>query len=242
MPTIWYEARVSRTEDMTPQVRRFFLQLPEGKPPAFEAGQFITLDLPIGEKRLQRWRSYSIASGPADGPDMELCIVRLDGGEGTRYLFEEVREGSILRFKGPDGAFTLPLNLEDRDLVMVCTGTGVAPFRSMLRDLFARRQSYRRLHLIFGARTEADILYRHEFEGYAAAHPNFRYDVALSRQPDWPGYRGHLHQVYLEHYVEKRPDVLFMLCGWSRMIDDAVANLVARLGYAPHQVKYELYG
>lgn len=242
MPTTWYEARVSRIENATPNVRRFFLEVLHATPLAFEAGQFITLDLPIGEKRLQRWRSYSIASAPSDRPELELCIVRSESGEGTRYLFEEVRAGSILRFKGPDGAFVLPPNLQDRDLVMICTGTGVAPFRSMLRELFARQLPYRRAHLIFGARTKADILYRKEFEQYAAEHPGFRYDVALSRQPDWSGYKGYVHQIYLEQYAGKRPDVLFLICGWTNMIDDAVAHLVAELGYAPNQVKYELYG
>lgn len=242
MPTTWYNSIVSKIESAGPNVRRFWLETPDLPRPAFTAGQFITMDLPIGEKRLQRWRSYSIASAPGDDPDrLELCIVRAPNGLATQYLFDEVEPGTTLRWKGPEGTFCLPDAIE-RDLVLVCTGTGVAPFRSMLRDLQQSGRPHRNLHLIFGARTEADILYRDEFEAMAQTMPGFRYDVALSRQPDWPGYRGYVHQVYLEHYAQKRADVAFYLCGWSNMIDEAVANLLVTLGYERNQILYELYG
>lgn len=238
MPVTWYETKVSKIEPLAPQVRRFWLENPGID---FRAGQFITLDLPIGDKRLQRWRSYSLASAPSDAGDLELCIVRSAEGLGTQYLFEQIREGDTLRWKGPDGAFVLPEKGE-KDLVLICTGTGVAPFRSMIREIRQRGLPHRRIHLIFGARTEADILYRDEFEALVQSWPEFRYDIALSRQPDWKGFQGYVHQIYREAYAELRPDVSFMICGWSRMIDDAVAHLVADMGYDRTQVHYELYG
>jgi ferredoxin-NADP reductase len=137
--------------------------------------------------------------------------------------------------------FCLPETI-DKDLVFICTGTGIAPFRSMLRDLVHSGKPHRDIHLIFGARTEADILYRAEMEALAGVMPGFRYDVALSRQSGWPGYNGYVHQVYLEQYAGRRPDVAFYLCGWSNMIDDAVANLIVKLGYERAQIRYELYG
>lgn len=238
MPATWHTATVKHIEPLTPNVRRFVLEAPENF--TFEAGQFITCDLPIGDKRLQRWRSYSIANAPGDGT-LELCIVRAENGLGSRYLFEELYEGSAIRFKGPDGGFLLPATIET-DLVFICTGTGVAPFRSMLFDLRRSGKKHQKLHLIFGCRTVADILYREEFEQLAREWPDFRYDVVLSRQPDWPGYKGHVHPVYMQEYAEKRPDVQFYLCGWSAMIDEAVANLIIQLGYDRGQVKFELYG
>jgi ferredoxin-NADP reductase len=239
MPT-WYTSIVSKIEQASPTVRRFWLETPDAECPDFRAGQFITMDLPVGEKRLQRWRSYSIASAPADDL-LELCIVRAPDGLATRYLFDEIQEGSTLRWKGPEGTFCLPENIE-KDLVLICTGTGVAPFRSMLRDLQQTNKPHRNIHLIFGTRTEADILYRAEFEELARTLPGFRYDAVLSRQPDWGGYRGYVHQIYLEHYADKRSDVAFYLCGWSNMIDEAVANLLVKLGYDRAQIHYELYG
>jgi ferredoxin-NADP reductase len=106
MPTTWYDSIVRKMEPSSPTVRRFWLETPGAVRPDFKAGQFITLDLPLGEKRLQRWRSYSIASAPADDPNLlELVVVRAPNGQGSRYLFEEVNVGSVLRWKGPDGAF-----------------------------------------------------------------------------------------------------------------------------------------
>ena len=70
----------------------------------------------------------------------------------------------------------------------------------------------------------------------------FKYDVALSREPEWTGYKGYVHGVYTEGYKNARPDVDFYICGWSNMIDDAVAKLIVDLGFDKSQVHYELYG
>ncbi|MBP6825807.1 MAG: FAD-dependent oxidoreductase [Saprospiraceae bacterium] len=241
MPNTWYNGLVKKLEPIAPNVRQFWLEMPDLSAFDFKAGQFVTMDLPIGDKRLQRWRSYSIASAPDGSNVLELCIVRNEDGIGTKYLFEDVEPGASLRLKGPDGGFVLPDTI-GKDLVFICTGTGVAPFRSMILDLKKSGKPFRNIHLIFGTREESGILYRAEFEELARTLPGFRYDVALSRQPDWPGYKGHIHQIYLEHYRDARPDVDFYICGWSNMIDEAVANLLVKLGYNRTQIHYELYG
>lgn len=237
MAITWNESKVERIEYLAAHVKRFVIQSPGV---TFKAGQFITLDLPIGEKRLQRWRSYSIASAPSDGGSLELCIVKSESGLGTRYLFEEVQVGTVLRWKGPEGAFILPAD-EGKSLVMVCTGTGIAPFRSMLREMWINRMSYKSVHLIFGTRAEPDILYREELEQLTKEWSSFRYDIVLSRDPNWGGYRGHVHQVYQECYPEANSEVVFLLCGWRSMVDQAVDNLIG-MGYDRSQVLFELYG
>lgn len=241
MPVIWYEGVVRDIQNETPQVRRFWIEIPALQEFSFRSGQFITLDLPIGEKRLHRWRSYSIASRPDGSNLIELCIVRSPDGLGTQYLFEEVQPGSVLKCKGPEGGFVLPEPLH-YPVVMVCTGTGIVPFRSMLADLQHRRIAHPPIHLIFGTRTEDSILYRAELEAFARDNPHFQYDIVLSRQPDWPGYQGHVHQVYLEKYPQPDPNLHFYLCGWSNMIDEAVALLFQRLHCQRTQIHYELYG
>jgi CDP-4-dehydro-6-deoxyglucose reductase len=245
----WYDGTVVRIEDQSPTTRRFWVEVPiEQGPLDYRAGQFVTMDLPVGQKRLQRWRSYSIANAPDGGQVLEFCIVRLDGGLATHYLFEEVKPGAPLRFKGPDGGFVLPETI-DKDLVLICTGTGVAPFRAMLHDLRRRGVAHRNIHLIFGTRTADGILYREEFEQLQRDMPGFRYSVALSREENlnpadypFPVVKGYVHELYKNEYAQRRPDVVFYLCGWSRMIDEAVANLIATLGYDRTQVVYELYG
>lgn len=241
MPTTWYEGIVRKTVALTPNVRAFHLEVPELASFNFQAGQFITFDLPLGDKRLQRWRSYSIANAPEGTNMLELCIVRSPQGVGSQYLFDNVREGDSLKFKGPEGGFVLPQTIE-KDLVLICTGTGVAPFRSMILDLKNRGLAHRDVHLIFGTREEKDILYRDEFEALGRDMAGFRYDIALSRQSEWTGWKGHVHQVYMDRYQKARPDVAFYLCGWSSMIDEAVANLLLKLGYERNQIHFELYG
>lgn len=241
MPVVWHEGIVRKIESIAPNVRRFLLEVPEVRSFDFRAGQFVTMDLPIGEKRVQRWRSYSIANPPDGGNALELCIVRSDSGPGSRFLFEEVKEGSAIKLKGPDGGFVLPEQI-DKDLVFICTGTGIAPFRSMILDLKKSGKPHRGIHLIFGTRTESDILYREEFEQLMQTMPGFRFDVALSRQENWSGWKGHVHQIYLKEYALRRPDVAFYICGWSNMIDEVVANLLVQLKYERSQIHYELYG
>ncbi len=237
MAITWNESKVERIEYLAAHVKRFVIR---SSGVTFKAGQFITLDLPIGEKRLQRWRSYSIASAPSDGASLELCIVQSASGLGTRYLFEEVQVGSVLKWKGPEGTFILPADT-GKALVMVCTGTGIAPFRSMLREIRIKNMSYKSVHLIFGTRTEADILFREELEQLTREWSSFRYDIVLSKDPDWGGYSGHVHQVYQECYSEVSSEVVFLLCGWRSMVDQAVDNLIG-MGYERSQVLFELYG
>ncbi len=246
MSVKWYEGRITRIQDIAPNVKHFWLQLHEGEKIAFRAGQFVTMDLPIHEKRLKRWRSYSIASPPTEGGDttLEFCIARLEQGLATSYLFEHATTETIIRWKGADGTFTIREPITE-DLVFVCTGTGIAPFRSIILDIFNKNIPHKNIHLIFGTRTQDDILYRTELETLARQYPEFSFDIALSREPSdsaWLGYRGYVHQIYMAHYRVPRRDVKFYLCGWSKMIDEAVALLWKDLGYDKSQILYELYG
>lgn len=241
MPWKWYDSKIIKIEEETSTTKRFWVAVETEEVIAFEAGQFVTMDLPIHEKRLKRWRSYSIANAPDDSNILEFCIVKLEGGAGSTYLFEEVNLGSSIRFKGPSGGFVLPKKIEN-DLVLICTGTGVAPFRSMIQDLVQQEKTYKNIHLIFGTRYEEGILYRKEFEALRQTLPNFNYSIALSREENWTSHKGYVHQIYMDAYKEVRPDIDFYICGWSNMIDEAVENLVLKLGYDKSQIHYELYG
>lgn len=241
MPWKWYDSTVIDIEQIGPQTKVFRLEIEGEEPWTFTAGQFITADLPIHEKRLRRWRSYSIANPPDSTRVIELCIVYLEGGLASEYLFNKVRLGSSIRFKGPSGTFILPEKLQS-EIVMVCTGTGVAPFRSMLLDLSRRGEFQQPVHLIFGTRTKENILYRAEFENLEKEEKNFTYSIALSRDEDWVGWKGYVHQIYMSAYSSPQPNRIFYLCGWSMMIDEAVNNLWQVLGYERSQIKYELYG
>ena len=233
----WYDAKVVKIIQEAPLVKRFYLAVADTPSFTFEAGQFITLDLPISDKRLQRWRSYSIASRPDGGNIIELCVVKMPDGKGSTYLLEEVKIGTMLRFKGADGGFVLPKNLE-KPLVLICTGTGIAPFRSMIQTIFAENIPHHSIHLVFGTREKNSILYEKEWAALSAAQPSFQFSAALSREKTAEHHHGYVHSVYSPTISV---DNLYMICGWSKMIDDVVANLVAA-GVPLTQIKYELYG
>jgi CDP-4-dehydro-6-deoxyglucose reductase len=241
MPRKWYQGKVSSIANIGSQTKQISIALNEAFD--FIPGQFITMDLPIGEKRLDRWRSYSIASESLIDSNLELCIVKLPEGRASTYLTDEIDIGEEIKFKGPEGKFILPKDLS-KEIVMVCTGTGVAPFRSMIKSIVKNNLTPLKIHLIFGTRYERDILYRAEFEALAKKYHWFEYDVTLSKGDSkaWNGNRGYVHQIYKKHYPNPKPEVVFMLCGWSMMVDEAQQTIIDDLGYAPSQVITELYG
>jgi ferredoxin-NADP reductase len=231
------QATITNIIQETAHTRRFTLNLGEEKA-LFKPGQFITLDLPISDKKNKRLRSYSIASAPSATNELELVIVLLEGGLGTTYLFNECSIGTLLNYRGPLGHFTLPDPLP-KDLFLVCTGTGIAPFRSMAHYLAHESITSCNINLIMGTRTSADLLYHAELEALAAAHSWFNYVPTLSRE-QWQGKQGYVHDVYKELAADKK-EAHFMLCGWRNMIDEARKTL-SELGYSKEQIHFELYG
>lgn len=241
----WRKAIITRIEQETPNTRRFWLQIPELERFDFVPGQFISLDLPIHEKPHKRLRSYSIASAPDGTNTVELVIVKLEGGAGTEYLFSEGREGLEIMVRGPQGVFTLPQNLE-QDLYFICTGTGIAPFRSMLHYIDRNNLPHKSITLIFGTRTKEDLLYYEEMQQLAQNIPQFFYYPTLSREK-WEGCCGYVHTVYEQLVTERRngseelQPAAFYLCGWKNMVDEAKARIL-NLGYDKKSIHLELYG
>jgi ferredoxin-NADP reductase len=240
----WRTGKVIKIEQQTSNTRRFFIQIPELAVFDFTPGQFVTLDLPIHEKPNKRWRSYSIASVPDGTNIFELCIVFLEGGLGTTYLFNEVKEGSEVTLRGPVGVFTLPAPIE-KDLFLICTGTGIAPFRSMIKHIVANNITHQKIHIIFGCRTKADVLYLNEMQALMQQDANFIFHVAYSREKvNAPNaYEGYVHKVY-ELLCKNENDIVpanFYLCGWRGMIDEASKRIQA-LGYDKKAIHVEIYG
>ena len=235
----WRIGKVIKIEQQTYNTRRFFIQVPELEKFDFKPGQFVTLDLPIHEKPNRRWRSYSISSWPDGTNVFELCIVLLEGGAGTTYLFNEVVEGSELTLRGPVGVFTLQEEHYAKNLFLICTGTGIAPFRSMVNYTKLHNISHQNIHLIFGCRTQKDLLYYDELIQLQTELPNFNYHPVLSRE-EWVGKSGYVHAVYQELCAAKEP-ASFFLCGWKAMVDDAKSKIL-ELGYDKKAIHQELYG
>jgi ferredoxin-NADP reductase len=238
----WRTGKVIRIEDETVSTKRFWIEVPELTSFDFKAGQFVTLDLPIADKPNKRWRSYSIASWPDGTNIFELVIVLLEGGLGTNYLFNQVSVGSELILRGPQGVFVLPEPI-DRDLFFICTGTGIAPFRSMTHYILDNNVPHQNIYLIFGCRLLCDGLYNKEMKELETKVESFNYIPTYSRESGDNGIRkGYVHAIY-EEIVKAKPGnpAYFYLCGWKNMIDEAKQRIQA-LGFDRKAIHQELYG
>lgn len=234
----WRTGKVIRIEDETRTTRRFWIEVPELISFDFIPGQFVTLDLPIHEKANKRWRSYSIASWPDGSNVFELIIVLDKQGAGTNYIFHEVKLGSQLTFRGGQGVFTLKEPIE-KDIFLICTGTGIAPFRSMVHHIKNNSIPHKNITLVFGCRTKDALLYYEEMKTLGETVTGFTYIPTLSRET-WDGASGYVHKIYEELCRDRQPAV-FLLCGWREMIDEAKKR-ITDMGYDHKDIHVEIYG
>jgi ferredoxin-NADP reductase len=204
----------------------------------FVAGQWLSFKHaePDGEEIT---RAYSIASAPSEDNRFALCLNRVQDGFMSNFLCD-MKEGDAVDCQGPFGDFILRPPM--RDTIFIATGTGVAPFRSMLHWLLAdsSRNQEKNLWLIFGNRTEKDIYYHAEFLELAKDHPNFHYLPTLSRgASDWPGLRGYV-QDHVAHVASGRVNMHAYVCGLDKMVR-ANRDLLKSLGWDRKSIFYEKY-
>lgn len=237
-----FDVALTSARMIAPAVRELAFVRKDGLPFEFEAGQWVSLVLPIThEGKPELRRSYSIASPPDGTPRFELAITHVAGGPGSSFL-HTAPVGTELRVIGPAGFFTRPRDKTGPSL-FVATGTGVTPLRSMMMHAAATGED-RPLWLLFGVRTEQDILYRGEHESLMASHPNVRTFYTLSRGgADWTGRRGyvqtHVRELWKELSTHGTPHAY--ICGLQRMVG-AVRDLLRKDMSVPRdQVHSERY-
>lgn len=238
-----FAIRLQAARVLSPSVRELVFECPDG-PLAFEAGQWLSLALPVGpEPEHVLRRSYSIASAPDPSSNrLEIAVTRVEGGPGSAVL-HALSVGDELRATGPQGFFTRPSGVPS---LFIGTGTGVTPLRSMLHAALAAGAT-EPLALLLGVRHEADILYRDELTELAHRHPNFSFHVTLSRpEPSWGGLAGYVqtHVPGLWSSLVERaggaPPHVF-LCGLERMVK-AVRDLTRKqMGIAREQIHSERF-
>jgi ferredoxin-NADP reductase len=203
----------------------------------FVPGQWLSLKQtkPDGEELT---RAYSIASSP-DGNRFALCLNRVQDGFMSNYLCD-LDVGAEISAQGPFGNFILRPPL--RDTLFIATGTGIAPYRSMLQWLFAdhSRHQDKQFWLLFGSRTEKDIYYHDEFVALAAEHKNLHYLPTLSRgDQNWQGLRGYV-QEHVAEIVNGRAAMHAYICGLDKMVS-ANRDLLKSLGWDRKSILYEKY-
>lgn len=199
-------------------------------------------------------RAYSLANYPGEN-DIIMLNVRIalppagapanaPPGAMSSYLFS-LRPGDKLDVLGPFGEFFA--RKTDAEMVFIGGGAGMAPMRSHILDQLLRIDSNRKISYWYGARSRRELFYKELFDRLAAEHENFSWHVALSEplpEDDWQGYRGFIHQVVYEHYLEHHPDpedCEFYLCGPTVMIK-AVLHMLEELGVPEESVLFDDFG
>lgn len=200
---------------------------------AFVPGQFLSLTRTIGDETVTR--AYSVAS-PPDGRGFALCANLVPDGRFSPFLFG-MQPGDEVDLKGPYGTFTL--RRPPSDSIFVATGTGIAPFRSIILAQLAEHPD-RSFTLVFGVRQEENLLYRDEWPRIASRFPNFRYLPTLTRPHEsWTGLSGRVHGHALDVLGDRR-DVDIYVCGLREMVDELRGKL-KEIGYDRKRVIYEKY-
>lgn len=229
-----HQARLIESFEIAPEVKHFVFEVPELESMPFTPGQFVSLVAERNGKKITR--AYSLAAPPR-GNQFELCLNRVENGLLSPYLFE-LKPGDEIEMKPPLGGFVWKLP-PPREVVYVATGTGIAPFRSMLLDDVAHGMP-RPVTLLFGVRYETSLMYRKEFEAAAAQYPQFRFWPTLSRpELGWTGRTGHV-QKHLPEAIGDRRDLDVFVCGMKAMVDD-VRQMLKDWGFDRKQIVYEKY-
>lgn len=219
----------------TPRARIVRLDL-DGHAFDYAAGQAVLVGAPGAEKR----RAYSIAAAPEDARRdraLELLVgVDVEGRAGP-HLPLELR--SVVEVEGPVGTFTFPDRPEERHLLFVAGGTGIAPLRAMTRHVIADPQLRgRRIGLLYSARTPEEFAYEHEFRALAARGViELQQTVTRAARTDWSGSRGRIDRNALTALVHDAETLCFV-CGPAAMVDD-IPRLLGEIGIARERIRIE---
>ncbi len=243
MKNNWKEAIVTSKVQHTESIYSLFLKTVGNEVFHFIPGQFVTLDLPISDVCIKRWRSYSIASAIQDVSadyDFEVLISKYRSGPGSLYLADEVSEGDILRYKGPAGSFILDYE-EDNSLIMICTETGIAPCRSMLRSMEFEDKFPASIELIHNVDNVEQLIYKNEMCHLRNIIPNFKFSANVSGDKYWLGIDKDLPLEVIEKYQDRRGEVKFYICGWPEMVKNTIAMLINDMGFEKNQISYQIY-
>lgn len=206
----FYPAKLVKIVLLSETVKHFVFEYAADADIHFTAGQFMQVHL---EKDGQpHKKSYSIASSPSltSKKQIELCIKRVEGGYVSNWFFG-LKVGDTIQTSLAYGVFVVREPWQE-DLVFVGTGTGVAPLRGMIIDLYERGCT-KNIWLIFGNRYETDILYRDEWEALTKKYSNFKFIPTVSRSKEWTGEKAYVQEVVKKTFAGRTDGVDFYGCG-----------------------------
>jgi ferredoxin-NADP reductase len=231
----WQIATVAEAVDETPRVKTIVLDVPDW--PGHRAGQHLDIRL-TAEDGYRAEREYSIASAP--GEQVAITVERLEDGEVSPYLTDELRAGDELELRGPLGGYFVWGTEDGGPLLLVGGGSGIVPLRSILRH---RNRSGRdvAVRVLYSSRSLDDVIYRDELDAIATGVEVVN-TLTRSRPPGWTGPSRRVDAELLSEVAwpaEQNP--LAYVCGPTSFVETVASGLV-ELGYPGERVKTERFG
>lgn len=240
-----FQLRLVASHMLAPSVRHLAFERADGQPFAFVPGQFIQVHFHYDDGKPTK-RSYSVATigdGSGQVGRIEIAVSYVEGGAATALL-SNLDEGGTIDAAGPFGRFCLADADTNQRYLLVATGTGVTPYRAMLPQIRALTASRGcSFALVYGARTEQELLYAEEFEAFAREVPGFSFHPCFSRVPravPGPNDRNGRVQVALGELAPNADHDIAYLCGNPDMVDEAFAMLKEAGLPVPH-IRREKY-
>lgn len=234
LPPVPYTARLEDKIILNEKYIHLHFELLEPHRLPFHAGQYVSIKVDEAGTR----RSYSICSSPAIDHGFELLVDVSPQGPGSQFL-GDLEIGEDIELLAPLGRFTLAGHEEYSSLNFIATGSGIAPFRSMIQYLLQEKQEQRPIRLLWGMRYPEDLFWEDEFEELVDYFENFSFHPVMSKaSSEWTLCRGRVTDCLLTHQWDD--DGGYYLCGGTAMIEDTSTHL-QKLDIAPDQINFEQF-
>jgi len=234
----WLLGDVVEVADGPPGVRTIALDCPgwQGHLP----GQHVDIRL-TAEDGYQAQRSYSIAA-PADGDRVELTVERLDDGEVSPYLTDELRPGDQIELRGPIGGYFVWEPRLGGPLLLIAGGSGVVPLMAMLRARVAAAADVP-VRMLLSARSQDEVIFREELERIGSGPGvEITHTLTRSQPPGWTGYAGRVDRDMLAEVAWPPSDAPHVfVCGPTGFVETAAGAMVS-LGHDPLRIRTERFG
>jgi Na+-transporting NADH:ubiquinone oxidoreductase subunit F len=236
-----FKVQVDRIEDLTPYIKGLTLEIKASEEGIiFKPGQYIQLEIPKYKlSSAPEFRAFSMASLPEESNKIELYVGLVEKGVVSTYVHDFLKEGDELVMRGPFGDFYY--KDADRDILMIATGTGLAPIMSILRYM-RKEQIQRKITLFFGTRTGEDLYSVEELKNLEKELSNFTYVPTLSREPynsPWEGERGRVTAL-IEKHIHEGPDLDVYICGNAEMVESCLGALKKK-GIPEDQIYFDKF-
>ncbi len=224
-------AEVVEIREETPSVKTFRLMLEVSMD--FLPGQFVFLYVTLNNERLKR--AYSIASSPYDNGLIELTLKKEQHGKVSTYMDEVVKVGDKLEISKSMGKFFL--TDEMKSVALIAGGSGIVPFRSMLR--YCRKKGLNtKISLFYSAKKAQDIIYRQELDDFNSGDTKIIY--TLTRDDNWTGYKGRINAKLISDNIDNLKETKYFLCGPLEFIR-SVVEILTTLGVERQNIKREVW-